>query len=1005
MKWAIALMLMASTLAALNLNINVSTTSVTSIENTFAYEVLKGPEFKAPTNVWFSKPNVVFVYDGGTLYRTILTDNGLVLTSSTKVSKPLVVTQLKPNKILILTPKELVVTNNAFTPLLVQKGNFGDVRAAGISHGCAWYATNTTLLALCKGEVLTFPKQPRSVAVLEERGIPISVALWRLEAACSINATSFEETFIKDLTYVLLRGSKSSKLAVLKYSGTRPQLLACKDLPQDATLRNVTIVLRTGNVTVLHNLLTGLNARIAGASDAWLLGSDVSKLGYKAYVLLAKRGNEYMLISVRTKDSKLLMLTSSKALFCTPFPPGTCLAKELDFKPLRFKNLAVPYGNLELVVTKKFIRVVNQKSIDVTLRSFSNGKVSYTITLNRPHYSKIVQVPSDAYELDITTKVGRVVLFTGVTPPGTNFDPPITLVKISPEIIIPYIYKLTVKVIDAQSGKPLPDAMVYITGTTVRGKTISLGPLITNAKGIISIHLEKGIYNIRVIKTYYKPAYVTNVRLYSDRNVTVKLWLRGTNVNIQVLSKGTPPFIEKGPIPNALVKISGRVNLVKRTNKNGVVSVILLPGNYLLTVKARSHKPFQGMLTVPPGTTTLTKKIYLAPLLYNVTLVIKDSLTDKPVIPSMVSITSISTGKTKVIKNPASNTIVVSLPPDLYKFKVIAQNYVPYESTFNITKNVVITIPLKLKTVRVTFMVFDELKNPVPAFNITLINNYLGLKFEFSLTSKNNTVNVPPGTYKIEVRAKGYEPLITTIKITDNTKVIQLTIAHKSFNVVIKAVTKDKMLYNFISYCRGTVRGGPLFEPLPLPKMTKPSLQAVVKLPRGTYVVSLTCYSATGKTAATGRETFTVPFKTEVNVPLTSTKVAITITVMDIRTNRPIPRASVKIYADKALTKLIGEGMTDVRGVAKIFVNSYYLAMPAWIVVTAPGYQEYKSPIVVSEKLPVVYLKPAPTLIEIILGNPILLIVIVLVAAGGAYLISLVFGGRGEEEEIFEELV
>jgi len=998
-------MLTVATLVALNLNINVNTATATSVENTFAYEVLKGPKFKAPAHIWFSKPNIVFVYDKGTLYRTLLTKDGLILTSSMSIIRPLVVTQLKPNKILILTPREMLITNNAFMPLHVQEGDFGNVRAAGFSHGCKWYVTNTTLLALCRGQPLMFSRQPRSVEVLEERGIPVSVPLWRLEAACSINATSFEETFVNGLTYVLLKGPSFSKLAILRYSETGPRLLACKELPHNATLKNVTIVIRVGNATVLHNLLTKLNVRVAGASDAQVLGLDTSKLGYKAYVLLIKRANEYLLASVRAKDSKLLMLTSSKALLCTPFPPGACFAKELNFKPLKFKNLAAPYGNLELVVTKEFIKVVNQKSIDVTLRSFSNGKVSYTITLTQPRYSKIVQVPSDAYELDITTKVGRVVLFTGVTPPGTNFDPPVTLVEISPEIIIPYIYKLTVKVVDAQSGNPLPGAMVYISGTTVRGKTISIGPLITNAKGIVSIHLEKGIYNIKVVKTYYKLAYVTNVKLYSNRNVTVKLWLRGVNVNLQVLSKGAPPFIERGPLPDALVKISGRISLVKKTDKKGVVSVILLPGNYLLTVKARSHKPYQGVLTVPPGTTTLSKKIYLTPLLYNVTLVIKDALTGRPVIPSIVSITSVNTGKTKVIKNPASSTIAVSLPLDLYKFKVVAQNYVPYEATFNITKNVVITIPLKLKTVKVTFMVFDELKNPVPTFNITLINSYLGLKFKYSLTSKNNTISIPPGTYKLEVRAKGFEPLVTTIKITENTKVIQLTIAHKSFNVVIKAVTKDKLLYNYISYCKGTVRGGPLFEPLPLPKMTKPSLQAVVKLPRGTYVVSLTCYSATGRRAATGRETFTVPFNTKVNVPLTPTKVVITITVMDIRTNRPIPRALVKIYADKALTKLIGEGMTNVRGIARILVNSYYLGMPAWIVVTAPGYQEYKSPIVISEKLPVVYLKPAPTLIEMILGNPILLIVIVLVAAGGAYLISLVLGGRGEEEEIFEELV
>ncbi len=406
-----------------------------------------------------------------------------------------------------------------------------------------------------------------------------------------------------------------------------------------------------------------------------------------------------------------------------------------------------------------------------------------------------------------------------------------------------------------------------------------------------------------------------------------------------------------------------------------------------------------------PGRSSQTVVLTLKPIVYNVTFIVKDALTGRAVTPDIVTITSLSTQKSKVLKGLVSNVISLSLPPDTYKIKVVAKGYVPYEKVITINKNVEITIPLKLKMVKVRVLVFDELRRPVPSYNITLVNNLLGLKFKFSLTSQNNTIAVPPGTYTVTVTAKGFEPLVTTIIINENTKVIQLTIAHKSFPVTIRAVTKNKMLYDFIQYCEGDIRGGPFFKPLPLPKLTKPLLTVKVKLPRGSYQVTLRCYSATRALAATGSQSFAVPIDEKVDVPLRAVKVPVYITVQDIRNNRPVPRAVVKIYADKYYSKLIGEGMTNAAGTAKVMVPIYYIGKTVWIYVSAPGYQDFRGPFILSRRMPVIYLKPAPTIIEVILGNPILLIVLVLAAGAGAYLISLLLGRKEEEEEIFEELI
>ncbi len=937
-----------------------------------------------------------------------LTSKGELLRIDTKEGKVVAFAKLsgKPLELMATNKRTFVfmndgiyVMNKALALLKKISLNLTGLDPSGVTPSCKWFHAREYLIGVCNDNVYLFRVPKDEIPVMAPFG-PIAVPLWRLSAACAINVTDYSFTYVGGITYVALNSKNNSALAEISFKNGMIMLLNCIHYNSKISLYNTTLKLIGKNKVLLEDLLSRTKVTVLNALNADVLGFQRSSLGYETVIIATKRPD--FILSVRTKDSVPLFSMSSNKLMCVMEKSLYCYIPQLR-SLVRFNNLAMPYSVLELSLTPNFAKLTGSNTIKMTLQALSSS-TKYVVTVKAPKFTRSIEVPSDLYLLSITTEIGRVIVFVPAPPPKVTFDPTVIPIKITPEVIIPYIYKLTIKVIDAQSGKPVPDASVYITGTTVRGKVINIGPLLTDENGVVSIHLEKGKYKIMVSKTYYKP-YVTTITLSKDTTLLVKLMLKGTTVYIRVLSKGIKPFINPGPVPNANVTVKGRITLTKTTDQKGLVKVVLLPGLYKLVVTAKAHEPYKGTLTVPPGKNVITKNVVLNPLVYNVTLIVKDALTGKPVIPSLVSITSLTTGRTKVIKNPPTNTILVSLPPDTYRFLVQAPNYVPYQRVFSINKNVELIIPMKLKTVKVRFLVFDELKNLVPSFNITLVNKYLGLKFKFSLTANNNTVNIPPGTYVVTVTAKGFEPLITTIKITDKTKIIQLTIAHKSFRVIIKAVTNDKLLYEYISYCKGTVKGGPLFEPLPLPKMTKPTLEAVVKLPRGTYVVSLTCYSATGREAATGRSTFTVPFKTRVDVPLTPTKVTITITVKDVRTGRPIPRATVKIYADKALTKLIGEGVTNVIGVAKILVNSYYLGKPAWIVVTAPGYQEYKSPVILTERLPVVYLKPAPTLIEIILGNPILLIAIVLVAAAGAYLISMMLGGRGEEEEIFEELV
>ncbi|ABU81201.1 MSCRAMM family protein [Ignicoccus hospitalis] len=1004
MRLALLLILMTFSVFASQYSVSLSNLTPVKITNAYEYKVLDGT-IGSPEKFWFSRPNVIFTYANGELNKYTITDRGVSLVSSKKLDNVVWALQQNETRVIIVTNSSILITNNALDVLHKIDFDAEGFRAAGKSERCSWFSSSGKLLKVCPSNLKVYDLPRGTFGVLKPGGISF-YPLWKLAGACKVNVTSFQESFINNITFVLLKSERSSKLAKIVWRGG-PRLLNCKELGREAYLSNTSLVLTLGGSVGIKyvDLAENVTFTLFGASLAKLLGLSRSPLGYEAYVLLVKpQGGGDLLLSLRAKDSNPMFATFSENMFCTPLPSFICFPEELAYRPISFQDVASPHSAVEVALTKRFVEVAGESSVEVNLKPLSAPNKAYTLRLSIQEPSKTVLLPSDTYELNVKSKIGRVVLFVGAPPPGTDFDPPVIRVEITPDVIIPYVYKLKIKVVDEQTGNPLPGALVYVSGVTVRGKRLQLGPQVTDANGTVVLHLEKGTYMIRVVKDYYKPVVIRNLVLDNDKSIAVKMIIKGTDVKIKVMSKGAPPFIPKGPIANATVSIQGRIALEKKTDKNGLAEVVLLPGTYTLRASAPLHKPHTETLNVVPSNKPLVKEVTLDPILYNLTLVIKDSLTGRLVIPSLISITSLTSGLSKVIKNPATGTVLVTLPPDVYSIKVLAKNYLPFEETYNISKSMTLTIPLKLKTVKVRIMVFDELKNLVPAFNITLVNQALGLKFEFSLTSENNTVSVPPGTYRLTISAKGYEPLTTTVTISENTKVLQLTIAHKSFNVVIKAKTDDKLLYEFIFYCEGQVQGGPLFEPLPLPRMTKPSLQATIRVPRGTYMATLTCYSATKEKAATGSATFTVPTNAVVEVPLTPTKTSVAVTVLDVRTNKPVVRATVKLYYGQNKL-LIGEGMTDATGRAIINVNTYYMGKPVEIVITAPGYQEYRSSVILTRQLPVVYLKPAPTIIETILGNPVLLIAVVLVGAAGAYLASMFVGRGGEEEEIFEELV
>ncbi len=966
------------------------------------------------THMWNSinyvqsvNPNTIYVYNGNTLYRLIINKNDMLeVVAKLNTSEPLKILESKKRIFIVLKDGKLLITNLALLPLSspIEIGN--NPSFSGESN--KWYAfvtdTNVLMINPSKDKYMIYTKESRDLVPIAAPTLPkiVWIPLWKLVLACSIGKYSHINIFFNNtITYIIFEGNRSSYVAKLTFKDGAPTLLSCKKFNGIVKIKNNQIIINSADFSKI--LIHNITIVVRNAENAEILNIVKSKLGYNVALLKFKKLGKDYIVSISMKRSEVLAAISDEKLLCAaPYIPNICFGSSMHFKPTEITEYSIPNAILTLEMTKKLRKLITSPIVVASLLRLSTGD-RYSLVIST---SKTVELPCSVYELQIRTRIGKVLEFVTLAPPSDNFDPPpVYKVLISPEAVIPYIYKLTVYVYGKETKRPLPGSSVIIEGRSVRGKFIKIGPLITDNEGKVSIYLEKGTYTITASHKYY----ITQRKvIVHDRPEVVKIYLplNGIPTTFIVMSKGALPFIPKGPIPNAEIVINGTlISLATRTNEKGLARVTLLPGVYTVHVYAPQHRNITDTLTVAPGRTSLTVKYTLTPILYNVTLIVKDALTNRAITPDTVTVTSLTKQKSKVLKGLITNVITLSLPPDIYEIKVVAKGYQPYKKVIKVNKNIELTIPLKLKMVKVKVLVFDELRRPVPSYNVTFVNTYLGLKFKFSLTTTNNTIAIPPGTYTVTVTAKGFEPLVTTVIINENTKVIQLTIAHKSFAVTIKAETKIKLLYDFISYCTGEVRGGPFFKPLPLPKMTKPDLSATLKLPRGSYQAIIRCYSFTNTLAATGTQSFAVPIDTLVKVPLRPVKVPVTIRVQDVRNNKPVARAVVKIYADKHFTKLIGEGMTNVAGIARVMVPIYYIGRTVWLYVTAPGYQDFRGAFILARNMPAIYLKPTPTIIEVILGNPILLLVLVIAAGAGAYLISLLVGRKEEEEEIFEELV
>ncbi len=942
----------------------------------------------------------IYVWDGETLYK-YLQDWTLVAYSDLR-EEPLKIME-RNNEIYVYTISRGVLKLYKYDRAMVFKYSKiieENVNILGVTND--FIVTNDKIIhydqvrpyTLREGELLLVPMAHGY------KKLPYAGVL----SFCKLSTFKVSNIYIFDnITFIIFNDE-----GVFKLLNVSTDNVKCLTLGNTFTLKYNVLRSKDKNYFI-ENGVVKADVRVPGCTLEKFLGTLKSRYTHNeiSVLWLSCKGKQY-LASVRVKDSNPQLAWEMPNKFINCFLVGNhvdCLAQN----SIRLNEVDSPYTQLELTASQSLLNLV-RRGVKINYAKLIDVLSRKQILLKQfvKEFKEVTLVPTSFYMIDIGLDVGRAIEFVPTTPPFSTFDPPQVEVIISPDVIIPYIYNLTLQVYDAETQKPIPGAIVEIQGTTARGSTV-LKILTTDAKGMVRVELEKGVYNIKISHPYYYTKSIVGLKLTKNMKLKIFLKVKGSVVKINVLSKGAPPFIPRGPIAGAKVSISGPMTLTRVTNSAGTIKVTLRPGTYLVNITAPYHKPLTTTLVVSLNDIGKVKNVVytLVPDLVNLRLRIIDAMTKRPVIPKEVIIYNVGLKRFKDIKNPPTPVINERIPKGTYKITVLANGFQKFEKVFDITKDVEITIPLQYKTIPVTIIVLDELRKPVPSFNVTLENLQLGLKFKFSLTSQNNTIQIPPGLYRITVSAPGFEKFETQQQITEQTTSITLVIARKTYPVTVQAVYGVPQLKEVVDVCTGTIRGGPLPSPLNIPKMFPPRLSYTLKLPRGSYVVTISCTNRVWKvTVATGTSNFVVPKNSLVKVTLNPTRITISFIIKDIRTDKPVKNAKIEIYTDPDLKNKVAEGYTNVIGEARISIPSWLLGKSVWVKVIAPGYVETKQSVIVNLRGPanIIYLKPAPTIIEIILGNPPLLIALIAVAGISAYIAST-FLRKGEEEEIFEELV
>lgn len=227
------------------------------------------------------------------------------------------------------------------------------------------------------------------------------------------------------------------------------------------------------------------------------------------------------------------------------------------------------------------------------------------------------------------------------------------------------------KVIDAQTRRPIPNALVIAEGP-VRQEAR------TNLHGDYMIgHLLPGSYRVIASAHEYQPERRENIIVRPSEITEVNFILarlpRYAGISGRIIDAQT-----RNPIENALVTIEGPSRAQVQTNREGIyIAINLDPGEYRVTAQAHEYRPeTRGRVMVRPGEITRDVNFALERMLQTGMIgKVIDIRTRQPIENALI--TAMGTMRYETRTNRNGDFALMGLQPGIYQVIAQARGYQP----------------------------------------------------------------------------------------------------------------------------------------------------------------------------------------------------------------------------------------------------------------------------------------------------------------------------------------
>ena len=321
----------------------------------------------------------------------------------------------------------------------------------------------------------------------------------------------------------------------------------------------------------------------------------------------------------------------------------------------------------------------------------------------------------------------------------------------------------------------------------------------TSRNGSLTAQLPAGVYSVIVAAPGYEQ-YTATLNITGNTTLKVKLKPVYVGFTVKVVD------VDGKPVPGAVVtlrhtKLPYIVKVTAIYVQSEKAAIARVPGgvrlgNYTLIVTPPPDinylKPYATNVTVS-GDTTL--QITLMPKLFNVTIVLVDKETGKP-LPAkqftyLAQLKRTGAGS-EVLSLPSEINITgpttVTLPYGSYvmTLKAVTRDYyvLPPQVTFTVDSNKTIQIPLRPKLFTITVTVTDDRNTPLQGAVVHIIDTATGAEKAAGRTDSQGrfTASLRYGLYEVHVAMKGYKP---AVRVMDVPKVNALTVQLQPGPVVL----------------------------------------------------------------------------------------------------------------------------------------------------------------------------------------------------------------------------